>query len=127
MLVTVTVNASPSYIVAPVVVSATCSETGTNSNAYIDLTTLQNTERAGSSVGSGYTGPAYSAPTSKVVSGGSVSFTGLANPGNRQAYTIRLYRAGGTCFTDVSALLIPTDCGCPTPNCVLTTVQKLRR
>ncbi|AKD56030.1 SdrD B-like domain-containing protein [Spirosoma radiotolerans] len=123
---TVVVNAAPTYDVPPAVVSATCTGATANTNARIDFTTLLNTDRADISLGSSYTGPAYGAASNQTVNGGAVSFTGLPNPASPQAYTVRLYSAGGTCFTDVSVVLSPAECQCPAPKCVPVVIRKTR-
>jgi trimeric autotransporter adhesin len=123
---TATVNAKPTYSTAPKVIPASCNGTVANSSAQINLTTLQNAERADISLGSSYTGPAYGAQSNKIVSGSAVTFTGLPNPSTRRAYTIRLFSAGGTCFTDVQVLLDSTNCQCQTASCVPATRRKIR-
>lgn len=123
---TVTVNEVPTFTVAPIAVAATCNGLQANKDARINLTTLQNAERADLSLGATYTGPAYGSASNLVVSGGAVSFTGLANPGAQQAYTVRLYSANGTCFTDVTVLLEPASCACPAPKCVPIVIRKTK-
>jgi uncharacterized repeat protein (TIGR01451 family) len=122
---TVAVNEAPTYTMAPVVIPATCLGAVANNDAHIDLTSLQNTERVDISVGSTYTGPAYGAGSNKPVSGGVVSFTNLPNPSSPQAYTIRLYTAGGSCFSDVTVLLNPADCQCSI-KCAPIVITKIR-
>ena len=121
----VTVNAAPAYSVLPTVVPASCTGSTANSDAHVDFTGLQNTARADVSMGSGYTGSGYSAPGSKAVSGGTVSFTGLSNPNSRQVYTIRLFNTGGGCVTDVYVRLDPASCQCPAPNCPPVVSQRI--
>jgi hypothetical protein len=124
---TVTVNDIPSYTAAPQAITATCTGSVANNDARIELTTLQNTERADIVVGSTYgSGPAYGAPTNLMVTSGAVSFTNLPNPGTSQAYTIRLYNPGGTCYTDVTVILEPSICNCPAPKCVPLVIQKTK-
>ncbi|GAB4044209.1 hypothetical protein GCM10028810_09620 [Spirosoma litoris] len=123
---TVVVNSAPTYSVAPTVVAATCTGAAANNNAHIDFTTLQNAERADISLGTTYAGPAYGAPSNQVVSGGVVSFANLANPASAQSYTIRLYSANGTCFSDVTVVLSPAECECPAPKCVPVVIRKVR-
>jgi uncharacterized repeat protein (TIGR01451 family) len=123
---TVVVNAAPTYDAAPTVTAASCTNAVANNDAHIDFTTLQNVERADISVGSTYTGPAYGAASNLIVSGGAVSFTNLANPTAQQTYTVRLYSANNTCFTDITIALDPADCACPAPKCVPIVIRKTR-
>ncbi|AKD54206.1 SdrD B-like domain-containing protein [Spirosoma radiotolerans] len=124
---TVTVNQTPSYTAAPQAISATCTGAVASNDARIDLTTLQNTERADIVLGSTYgSGPVYGAATNLTVTAGVVSFTNLPNPGASQPYTVRLYSAGGTCYTDVTVILEPTYCNCPAPKCVPFIIQKTK-
>ncbi|QJW91211.1 DUF11 domain-containing protein [Spirosoma taeanense] len=124
---TVTVNAAPTYEAAPTVTVATCNGGTPNNDARIDLTTLENVERADIVKGNSYgSGPAYGAPSNKVIVNGSVSFTNLANPTEKQPYTVRLFSAKGTCYTDVTVMLDAATCECPTPKCVPVVIQKIR-
>ena len=124
---TVTVNEIPSYTAVPQAVTATCAGPVANNNARIDLTTLQNTERADIVAGSSYgTGPVYGASTNITVTAGAVSFTNLPNPGTSQPYTIRLFNPGGTCYTDVTVIVEPAICNCPPAKCVPLLIQKTR-
>ncbi|MEZ0539223.1 beta strand repeat-containing protein [Fibrella arboris] len=114
---TVVVRPTPAYTQQPTVTLATCRGGTANQDASISFTTLQNTERADLLAASSYTGgPAYGAVSNRLVSGGAVSFSGLANPVSSQAYTVRLFSAGGLCTVDVPLTLLSTDCrcsGCP--------------
>ena len=121
---TVTVIKAPSYTTPPMAITATCSGAVANSDARIELTTLQETERVGISLGSTYgSGPAYGAATN--VTGGTGTFAGLPNPASKQAYTLRLFSAGGDQFVDVTVMLSPADCACPVPKCVPVVIQKI--
>ncbi|GAB2515272.1 hypothetical protein GCM10027085_01380 [Spirosoma aerophilum] len=125
---TVTVNPAPSYTTPVQVVAATCTGAVSNNNARINLTTLQNTQRADIVLGSTYgSGPAYGAVTNLTVTAGNVSFTNLPNPGSSQPYTIRLFSAGGSCYTDVTVVLEPTLCDCPEVKCVPVVLRKTAR
>ena len=84
-----------------------------NNDAVFTFTGLQNTVRADIVLGNTYgRGPAFGANSNRVVANGTVSFTGLANPAQPQAYTVRLFSSGGTCTTDVVVTLRPADCPC---------------
>ncbi|MGF7215688.1 hypothetical protein GGR92_001828 [Spirosoma lacussanchae] len=124
---TITVNSAPTFDVAPTVTAATCTGANPNSDARFDFTTLQNVERADIVQGSSYgSGPVYGAASNKLVVSGAVSFTGIANPTQRQTYTVRLFSAGGTCVTDVIVTLDPVVCECPAPKCVPVVIRKVR-
>ncbi|WP_077923503.1 SdrD B-like domain-containing protein [Spirosoma sp. 209] len=124
---TITVNNAPTFDVAPTVTAATCTGANSNSDARFDFTTLQNVERADIVPGSSYgSGPVYGAASNKLVVSGAVSFTGIANPTQRQTYTVRLFSAGGTCVTDVTVTLDPVVCECPAPKCVPVVIRKVR-
>ncbi|MBO0952355.1 beta strand repeat-containing protein [Fibrella forsythiae] len=114
---TVVVRPTPAYTQQPTVTLATCRGGTANQDASIRFTTLQNTERADFLAASSYTGgPAYGAASNRLVAGGAVTFAGLANPASSQAYTVRLFSAGGLCTVDVPLTLLSTDCrcsGCP--------------
>ena len=116
---TVTVRPAPTFTNPPTVTSATCVGAMATNSGRIDFTTLQNTEQAGIVAGSSYTGgPAFGAASNQVVTSGTVRFSNLPNPATRQPYTVRLFGASGTCFTDVTVILDPTSCQCPAPSCV---------
>ncbi len=122
----VIVNKIPSYTAVPHAVTASCTGPVANNNARIDLTTLQNTDRADIVAGSSYgTGPVYGAPTNITVTAGAVSFANLPNPGTSQPYTIRLFSAG-TCHTDVTVIVEPAICNCPLSKCVPFLIQQNR-
>lgn len=114
-----TVRPSPTYTQPPQTTPAVCTGTAVSSAARIDFSTLQNTERADIVAGASYTaGPAYGAASNKLVASGNVSFTGLPNPATTQVYTIRLFSATGSCFTDISTTLDGVNCQCPANSCV---------
>ncbi|GAB3643008.1 beta strand repeat-containing protein [Spirosoma arcticum] len=116
---TVTVRPTPTFTNPPTVTSATCVGATATSSGRIDFTTLQNTEQAGIVAGSSYAGgPAFGAVGNQVVTSGTVSFGNLPNPATRQPYTVRLFGASGTCFTDVTVILDRANCQCPAPSCV---------
>ncbi|RYF08044.1 MAG: hypothetical protein EOO77_25400 [Oxalobacteraceae bacterium] len=123
-VVTVTVNPAPAYDDPALVTVATCNGATANNDAKIAFTTLRNTAKAGFSLGTTYSGPDFA--TATAVSGSSITFSGLTNPTARQAYTVRLYSAGGTCFTDVVVYLNPAECICPVPKCVPVVIRKTR-
>lgn len=50
----------------------------------------------------------------------------LANPAKAQAYTVRIFNNSG-CYKDMSVLLVPTVCGCPTEVCVPFVLQQTKR
>ena len=115
----VTVRPTPAYSNTPIITPASCVGATATSSGRIDFTTLQNTERADIVAGNSYaSGPAYGAPSNKLVTSSSVSFGSLPNPATSQPYTVRLFSALGTCFTDVSITLVSVNCQCPSPSCV---------
>ncbi|WP_170108662.1 SdrD B-like domain-containing protein [Spirosoma oryzae] len=122
--VTVNVNEAPAYDDPATVTAATCAGATANNDARIAFATLRNTAKAAYSMGTTYTGPDFNGATA--VSSNSITFSGLANPNTRQAYTVRLYSAGGSCFTDVVVYLNPAQCICPTPKCVPVVIRKTR-
>ncbi|WP_288429900.1 SdrD B-like domain-containing protein [uncultured Spirosoma sp.] len=122
--VTVNVNDAPAFDDPATVTAATCAGATANNDAAIAFATLRNTAKAAYSMGTTYTGPDFNGATA--VSSNSITFNGLANPNTRQAYTVRLYSAGGSCFTDVVVYLNPAQCICPTPKCVPVVIRKTR-
>ncbi|WP_148289444.1 beta strand repeat-containing protein [Fibrella aestuarina] len=110
---TVTVTGAPTYGNTPTLTQATCTGNRANNDARIDFTALQNTVRADIVLGSSYgAGPAFGAPSNKIVVGNSVSFTNLPNPTQPQDYTVRLFGSDGNCITDVVVVVAPAECPC---------------
>ncbi|MEZ0609142.1 SdrD B-like domain-containing protein [Fibrella sp. WM1] len=122
---TVTVTGAPTYTTNPTLTLATCTGNTPNNNARIDFTALQNTVRADIVLGSSYgAGPAFGAPSNKIVAGNTVSFTNLPNPTQPQDYTVRLFSNDGSCITDVVVTVAPADCPCQT-KCVSPIVVRI--
>lgn len=89
---------------------ATCATAGgVNANAALTLMTSSGgPTKVGYSLGSSYTGPAFSAATAVTTAPMVLSNT-LPNPSVPQPYTIRLFQ-DATCYKDVVATLTPTLC-----------------
>lgn len=125
---TVTVRPTPTLTNTPTVTLALCAGTTATNSARIDLTTIQNAERADIIAGSSYAnGPAFGAASNQLVTNGTVSFSNLPNPAAKQPYTIRLFNTAGTCFTNVRVTLDPVICQCPAPSRVRVAIVSRRR
>ena len=96
----------PTFILATT--PATCSGTTANSDAKISLSTITNGDKAAYSIGSTYTGGAYSAATA--VSGGAITFSNISNISSNNVYTIRVFNGSDACYQDKTIIIPVSDC-----------------
>ena len=89
-------------------VSATCTGMTVNSDAQIQVSGVIGGDKVGISVGSIYTGAAYSA--AQTLTSGAYNFTGLANPTGSQIYTIRVFNGSNDCYIDRTVELSEAGC-----------------
>jgi hypothetical protein len=91
--------------------SATCSTAGApNNDGKLSISVFANTDKYGLSVGSTYTGPAYTDATAV----GTPTFaiqTGIPNAG--QTYTVRLYNGADGCSKDTTIVVKSITCTIP--------------
>jgi len=106
----VTVTCTPPTIVTTTVTQATCNGAVANSDAKIAFTSTGG-EKYGISVGTTYSGAAYA--SALVLSTGSGSLLGIANPTAAISYTIRVFNRTNTCFKDTTVILNPKTCLVP--------------
>ncbi|SOD90690.1 SdrD B-like domain-containing protein [Spirosoma fluviale] len=99
----------------------TCTGTTVNSDASISLSGITNADKA-FLVAAGGTIPSYTAAGGQTVSGGAVTFSGLANPATAagQSYSVVVYN-GPCCYTVVTTQLPYKDCACVTPTNAVAT------
>ena len=98
-------------------VLATCTGMTVNNDARIQITGITNGDKVGFSLGSTYTGVAYS--TAQSVTGGAYTFTNIANPANStQDYTVRIYNGDNTCYIDKIVSIAQKTCACVAPTAI---------
>lgn len=100
----------PPYGMVFNVVSATCTGSNiVNSDAQVEITGVESSDKIGISAGEQYTGVIYA--NAQSLSGGAYTFTGLPNPVGSQVYTIRAFNGGDDCFADSTFTLNQKSCG----------------
>jgi hypothetical protein len=109
-LVAITPTCTPPNIVATTVTQATCNGAIANNDAKIAFTSTGG-NKYGISVGTTYSGAAYA--SALVLSTGSGSLLGIANPATATSYTIRVFNGADTCFKDITVILNPKSCVVP--------------
>ncbi|GAB2558381.1 SdrD B-like domain-containing protein [Spirosoma areae] len=104
-------------------VQATCSGATANSNAQVRVSGVTNGDRVG--LVAGGSGASLTYGSASALSGGAFTFTGLANPGSAQTYTVRIFNGSGSCFTDRTLTLNPANCvaACTQPSGTVTDVS----
>ena len=118
------VNCTPSCtlptgaVLAPTL--ATCTGITPNNDAKIAVSGITGGDKVGISMGNAYTGAAYA--TAQTLSSGAYTFTALNNPATSQIYTVRVFNASNSCFSDYTVMLDPKVCPCvkPTANLAVT-------
>jgi Domain of unknown function DUF11 len=99
---------------------ATCTGITPNNDASIAVSGVTGGDKVGISMGNTYTGAAYA--TAQTLSSGAYTFTALNNPAASQIYTVRVFNASNSCFSDYSVILESKACPCvkPTANLLAT-------
>lgn len=112
----------PPYGMVFNVVSATCTGSNiVNSDAQVQITGIESSDKIGISAGEQYTGVIYA--NAQSLSGGAYTFTGLPNPVGSQVYTIRAFNGGDDCFVDSTFTLNQKSCGpCQTACATMSSV-----
>lgn len=99
----------------PTIQQATCSGSQLNNNAAINVSGIGTSDKYGYSLGSSYSGPAYS--LALPVSSTQINLIGLAGSANDTIYTIRLFNGSDSCKKDL-VVTVPgkiCDVPCTTP------------
>ncbi|MBO0952760.1 SdrD B-like domain-containing protein [Fibrella forsythiae] len=78
------------------------------------------------SLGSTFNAGASLSGAAKAIPADGVLVSNLSNPVADQPYTVRVYNESG-CYTDVTVVLKPTVCACPTDVCVPYVIRKSKR
>jgi uncharacterized repeat protein (TIGR01451 family) len=87
---------------------ATCAGTTANGDAKISLATITNGDKAAYSIGSSYTGGAYSTATS--ITSGAITFSNISNVSGNNVYTIRVFNGTDACYQDKTIIIPVSDC-----------------
>lgn len=119
------VEADTLPVFVAVAVPATCVSNSALSNGQIRLSGFTATHTFQYSLGTTFdsANPLSGAPQ-LIPANGLIANT-LANPVATQAYTVRVTNSSG-CYTDVTVMLMPTICTCPTDVCVPFVVRKTK-
>lgn len=100
----------PPYGMVLNTIPATCTVTNiVNTDAQVEVTGVQSSDKVGISAGTTYTGATYT--NAQTLSGGAYTFTGLPNPVGSQVYTIRTFNGGDDCFADSTFTINQKSCG----------------
>ena len=108
-----------------VAITATCVGNTAQANGQLVLNGFNTTYTYQYSAGATFdTANALSGAPQLIPANGLLTAT-LPNPMTAQAYTIRVTNSAG-CFTDVSVMLAPASCECPTQICVPVVLRKTK-
>lgn len=103
----------------------TCVGSTPQSNGKITLSQFTAGNTYQYSLGTTFNEAASLSGAARVIPAGGVIVNNLASPATAQAYTVRVYNASG-CYTDVTVILTPTVCSCPTDVCVPLVIKQTK-
>ncbi|XWW45257.1 DUF3494 domain-containing protein [Fibrella sp. USSR17] len=119
------VEADTMPVFQAVALAATCISNSAQNNGQIVLSGFTATHTYQYSLGATFdTANSLSGAPQAIPAGGLLT-NALANPATAQAYTVRVTNGNG-CYMDVTIILQPTVCDCPTDVCVPFVVRKTK-
>ncbi|MEZ0542136.1 ice-binding family protein [Fibrella arboris] len=113
----------PVFVAAAI--PATCISNSAQSNGQIGLSGFNATHTYQYSLGMTFDPANSLSGTAQPIPANGLIASTLANPVVAQAYTVRVTNSSG-CYTDVTVMLLPTSCTCPTDVCVPFVIRKIR-
>ncbi|WP_198175063.1 hypothetical protein, partial [Spirosoma arboris] len=106
-------------------VPASCSGTTVLQNGKIVLIGFTTGDTYQYSGGAAFNPAVVLSGSAQAIPADGIIVSNLANPGTTQAYTVRIYTTSG-CFKDLTVMLLPTDCTCPTTSCIPMVVKQTK-
>ncbi|MBO0947869.1 ice-binding family protein [Fibrella forsythiae] len=119
------VEADTLPVFAAAAIPATCVSNTAQSNGQIVLSGFNASHTYQYSLGTTFDSTNAVAGTAQPIPANGLIASMLANPVVAQAYTIRVTNIAG-CYTDVTVMLMPTVCTCPTDVCVPIVIRKTK-